>query len=670
MASIDYYGKPNQTLDELLKKYNSSMYLIIDDVLDSHKSCRFIYQDLLDILKLGFEDKSIRTYPIRFKFHKADKKFYTLEVRHLLSNLIFWNSFIDMEKVDILDETYIIDFRTFNQNAMIDYINNKILIHHEGDFASKNKCVDEICYSMNAISNAFSLLMGLSVNIYDIIQTEYRHPEMSKLIFTPFDTSKQPVEIEEELKERSNRLIEIFKTDTEENVMKPFFAAGNILSPDQFKEMFIRIGFKSDVNGHTIPNLIDASFLVTGLNKPSYAYINSLGGRKSMILTKLAITSPGAFAKKLNSLSTSASQLRKDYEMCNSTETITYHINDDKFLSLLDGRYYYDSHGVMHQLNYEKDKHLIGLDVRFRSPTTCSSKEGICKYCYGKLFDINKDMFSVGALSATKITEPLGQAVLSSKHSQVTNSSSIQFSEDFDKLFELNSTEISLNDNSDIDDEMFLQFDDIRMEESDDVEYYYTNKFRIIDTSGKVIYNIAEENDANMYLSDQLLAIYKKMKDKSKPISLDNFDSDGDILFTVEIKNKELTEPVKMIQKILNSNDKLGAKSLSDVCQIFAETLISMGSKYDLVHAESIIRGLLRKKTNDLEFPDWTNKGDHNDYQIMRVNMALFKNPSALVSIAYGDLRRQLISAELYEKSAPSHLDTLFTSVPSNYIEQ
>ena len=287
---IDYINAPTKSLDELLKAYNSKMYLIMEDVMESHRSFSLIYQDLLDILKLGFEKKEIRTYPIRIKFHSKEKKYHTLEIRHLLSNMIFWEPLIDMDRLDILDESYIIDFRFFDQGRMIKYIDEKILPFHLGDFASKNKCIDEICYNMAAISNAFSLLMGMSVNIYDIIETEKRIPRLHNLMFDPFDTTKQPIELEEELKQRSSEAIEIFKKDEHENVMRPFFAAGNVLSPDQFKELFIAIGFKSDINGHTIPNMIDANFLSTGLNKPSYAYINSMGGRKSMILTKLSIS--------------------------------------------------------------------------------------------------------------------------------------------------------------------------------------------------------------------------------------------------------------------------------------------------------------------------------------------------------------------------------------------
>ena len=264
----------------------------------------------------------------------------------------------------------------------------------------------------------------------------------------------------------------------------------------------------------------------------------------------------------------------------------------------------------------------------------------------------------------------MGQTVLSSKHQQITNSNTIVFNQDFDKVFELISSEISLREDSDLDEELFIVFDNIKIEETEDEDLYSTTSFKIVDVKGTTIYNIVEENSANMYLSDQLLALYKKMKDKSKPISLESFDSDSDVLFTVEIKNKELTEPIKLVQKILNSNDKMGAKTLSEVCQVFAESLIQIGIKYDLVHAECIIRALLRKKSNKLEFPDWTANGDHDDYQILSLNSSLFNNPSPLVSMSYGYLRKQLISPELYEKHEASHLDPLFVSKLSKYIDQ
>jgi len=48
---IDYYGKPSESLESLLEKFNPNMYLIMDDVLANSKSYQYIYQKLLDILK-------------------------------------------------------------------------------------------------------------------------------------------------------------------------------------------------------------------------------------------------------------------------------------------------------------------------------------------------------------------------------------------------------------------------------------------------------------------------------------------------------------------------------------------------------------------------------------------------------------------------------------------
>lgn len=396
---IDYYNKPDKSLEELLEKYNG-IFLIMEDVLESKRNYRFIYQDILDILKWGFEVKEIRTMPMSFKFRLEDEKMHTMEIRHLLSNLILWYAFVDMDRVELLDETFIYDFSQFNMSSIIQYIDNRILPLHEGDFISKNKIVDEISYNITAISNAFCLLMGMGISIYDIIQIEERNPEMTGLMFDSIDHNLQPTEIEAELERRTKNIINLINNDTEFNDLKPLFLSGKNLSESQFKEIIVKIGLKADINGHTIPMVIDANFLVTGLNKPSYIYINALSGRKALIMAKTQMSTPGAFSKKLNLVATSPSVLREDYEMCDSTAFIDYKINDDLFLLMLNGRYYYDTRGEMKLLNYQTDKHLIGKVVPFRSPETCNSKEGICKYCYGHLFEQNHSMFSVGSLAA------------------------------------------------------------------------------------------------------------------------------------------------------------------------------------------------------------------------------------------------------------------------------
>lgn len=666
---INYYDKPEDDLETLLEKYNpNKMFLIMDDVLSDPRGYELVLQQLIDIMKLGFEVEEIRHRPINFKFHRSDKKMLQLPANNFISNLVIWYAFMEMERTDVLNEEYILDFSRPNTIKLItDYMEDMIFPLFEGDFHSKNKLCDEIFHNIRAISNAFCLLMGMSISMYDIYQTEKVNPEISELIFGSIDPNLQPVEIEQELSRRADRLIELFsKTDCD---LKPLLVSGKNISKGQFKEMFVKIGMKSDINGNTIPFLLDTNLVVGGLSKPSYQYIEAGSARKSLIMQKQAMGEPGAFSKRINMLATSPGHLREDYEVCNSVNFITYHVKDDTYLRLLDQRYYYDSQGRLRLLNYKKDKDLIGKMVNFASPCTCNSKEGICKKCYGELFDINKDLFSVGSYAATKASNPLGQIVLSSKHYQGTDSSIITFPKEFDDIFELNSTEISLSDNPTNDDELFIVLDEVLTEQNDDKDYYYTKSFRMVDVKGKTVYTIAEDNGSNIYLSDKLAKYYRRLKNPLAPIPLDAVTDDNDsVVFQVEIKNKELTEPIKMIERILNK-ESTSSHSLSEICQILAEGFIDIGIQINLVHIETIIKGLIRKRSNILEYPDWSRNGDPEDVCVVPVNNGLKNNPSALVSLSYGYLRQQLISPELYEKNAPSHLDALFVRDLSNYID-
>ena len=379
---------------------------------------------------------------------------------------------------------------------------------------------------------------------------------------------------------------------------------------------------------------------------------------------------PGAFSKKLTYNSVT-STLREDYEMCDTIATVDYHIKDDQFLKLLNGRYYYDARGNMLLLDYENDKHLIGKIVRFRSPATCNSEDGVCKYCYGHMFDINKGMASAGALASLKITEPIGQAVLSSKHSQSTSSNELKFSEGYDEVFETTSSMVTLREDSDLDADLYIRLNEVFVEEMDDSEFYYVTSFDLVDERGELIRRIEEASGAHFYLNDHLISMYKqKLKTRSGDaiFSLDEIDDD-ESLFTIEVKNKELTEPLKIFTKILNTHEHMGATNISEVCQIFAEKLIQLGIRYELVHAEMIVRALIRKKSNILEFPDFSMGGNPRDYQIIKLDEAQMYHPSALVSMPYGYLRRQLLSTNLYEKTATGPLDPLYISKLSDYID-
>lgn len=670
---INYFDPPITSKETLFETYfNPKLVLVMDEVLQDLQSYTVIFQDLLDIMKYAFEVDEVRHQTINIKFRKASKKHITMEIRHLLSNMILWKPFIQIDKVDLLDESFIFDFSDFNIGKLQKYMNNMILKNHDGDFASKNAAINDICHSITNISHAFCLLMGLGVSLYDIHQIEMRHPEASEIMHGNIDVTREPGEIEKELEDRTKKLIDIITHDEVMNDMKPLFASGSGIKPAQFKELMVKIGFKADLSGNTIPIMINSSFLMDGLNKPSSYFINAMSGRKASLLSKISISRPGAFAKKLSQSVTSVGYLRNDNEGCDSVVAIHYTINDDQFLKMLNGRWYYDSMGNLKQLDYDRDKDLISKTIEFKSPITCASDDGVCKYCYGHLFETNRSMFSPGVLASLKLTEKLSQGVLSAKHSQTTHSNAISFNDDFNDVFETVSTDITLRDDSMIDDPLYIRMNTVQTEELDDSEFYYVDEFDVIDDSKKILYHVAENNGAKLYLSETLVSKYKAFKAKKAydacVIALDDIDDDEN-LFTIEVKNQELTDPIKVFEGILNRKDHMGCKTISELCQKFAESLINLGTTYDLVHMEMVIRSIIRKKSNILEYPDFSAAGNPYDWQIIRLNDALYYNPSALVSLPYGYLRKQLLSTELYEKSAPSHLDALFVPSLSQYID-
>lgn len=672
--NVDYSAHPIKSLEQLMDELFRHD-IIIEDIAVNLKTYTKKYIDVLDFCKYTFElnDENGNPYRMKhaiFRFNHEDRKAHSIEIRHLQYNLIMWYPFVVTDNIDVLDESYIFNPTASNFNVELEnYINDRIIPNmNDVDHSTQNAIIDEIVHHITAISNAFTPLMGSSISLYSIHEAEKSCPEIADIMRRPIDPKMQPAEIEKELSRRTDRMMQLLAEDACDNDLRPLILAGNNISKGQFKELVVKIGLKSDINGNTIPHLIDGNFLIDGAKNPSDYYIIALSGRKALIFAKTRMGEPGAFSKKATS-NTTAAKLSKRYVMCHSIRPIWYNIEDETFLTLLKGRYYYDDTGNLHVLDPEKDKDLIGKNVAFRSPVTCSSEDGICPYCYGKLYELNKNLASAGAYAATKITEPLGQMVLGTKHLQVTQTNHISFNEEFDDVFEINSNEITLKDDPTYDEDLSVVLHDVYEEESEDTVDYYCASFDVFGNNGRYIMTITEDHDARLYLSKQIADIWKKLKDKSKPISLSIFDDDSSVMFNVEVKSKETTQPTKNIKALLDTNDKCGCKTIDELCQALARNLINCGIKYDLVHAEMVVRQLVRKKSNVLESPDWTLNGDPDDYVILRLVDALIKNPSPLVSICSGYLKRQLLGPDLYKKTGVSHLDALFAEQLSQYLK-
>jgi hypothetical protein len=263
---------------------------------------------------------------------------------------------------------------------------------------------------------------------------------------------------------------------------------------------------------------------------------------------------------------------------------------------------------------------------------------------------------SAGAYAATKESEPYGQRILSAKHSQVTSSSLLKLCDDFKKIFDLSSNEITLN--QDFEEDVFISFNDIEIADQGDSEIYTVSHFNILDRKGNVLFHIYEQHDTKFYLSTEMISLFKKYKDK--PIPITEFDDDSTILFQLEINNLELSKPLDNIETLLNKKNHFGCETVDQMAQTYLDLKIEAGIMYNAVHHEMIIRELIRSKSDVYKKPDWGPNGDHTDYQILRMDDALFKSPSPVTSLIAPYLKKQLTSAEFAEKTEASQYDPWF----------
>lgn len=215
-----------------------------------------------------------------------------------------------------------------------------------------------------------------------------------------------------------------------------------------------------------------------------------------------------------------------------------------------------------------------------------------------------------------------------------------------------------------------LQLGPVQVEETDDGDVYYVEYFDLVDYNGELKAHVEEEHKFNLYLSKEMEAAWKQFGDK--PIPVDKFDDDDDttILFNIEIKSKSNGQGYTRVTALLDSKDHMGySENIDGMCQEFAETMLDSGINYNFVHYEMIIRSMMRKKSNELEYPDFGPNGDHKDYIILRLTSSLSKNPSPMVRLSTGWLKKNLISTQLYKAHRPSHLDALFVPVLTDVID-
>lgn len=392
-----------------LEKWLSKVYIIENMLCDDVTSKKYI-NEFANILRACFTIRECREYKIKFKFNKNDKKTYELELRHFFVNLILWEPFVELAGLHVLTEDFIID--AYHEIPNIEnYINYKtilILRDYQVKSTSINYRVADVLYNLRTISNDFSNILGLTFSIVNFMDKYENNEEIRNIMEVTFDETMQPYEIEKKVQELQDREIAIYKQDYQ-NPIGALLRAGTGVKAKQFSEFTIAESLKPSLTGETIPEPIENSTLIRGLDRPSYLYIDATGARKSLVMSKKVMGRAGYFGKILLLLARTLS-MSTEVSDCGSTHLVEYEIKTKKHLEKLNGKYYKidpEEMGLT-PLNAKKDKDLIGKKIYVRSAVTCCLGDKVCPKCFGQTSITNLDIADgVSGYESEEISEIL-----------------------------------------------------------------------------------------------------------------------------------------------------------------------------------------------------------------------------------------------------------------------
>lgn len=632
-----------------------------------------------DLIKKGFEFKFYREHPIHFRFEEGGY-IHTMQLRHFVSNLFMWGGIVRIEDAE-LDAKHIVDMTQINTKVIKSFVDDFIIVPYRGNVAQwkLNEIVHDVVYNLSRISKDFNEILAISMSVETFMDLADRYEQFDQIMHTRLSDDMQPKEIEDLLEKLTKTQMDIIRYDDKYNHLKPIMRSSGAIKAGQFKEFAVNAGLKPDLTGTTIPIPVNNNFITGGLDTVSSYFIDSLAGRKSLIMNKTVMGSSGYFAR-LIMLVTSDVVLRKDDEVCDSVHPIPMVLRDKEHVSKLKHRYYKLPHERKYKVMRGNEYELVGEMVMLKSPITCASEEGICRQCYGELFDINKTLNSAGGLSATRISEPVTQNILSSKHLLATDSESINFENPhFDDFFNIFANEIMIDYESDaiVGAVLRLYAEDVRTVDQYNSDFdAYVKTFYIKTESGK-IHEFSEASSKELFLSPdvskRVLKEIEKARRKSLwdndeetrtpiDIKLGTIDSDSS-LFAVEINNNELTKPLYDIMDLLNNKKEraeAGIVTIEDAAQRLLDLLIISEIPADSIHGEMIIRSLVRSASNNLKLPNFTRYDALADTQLMTILSALTNHPSITVSLSFQSLISQLENPTTYTKTSTSYLDPFF----------
>ena len=112
--------------------------------------------------------------------------------------------------------------------------------------------------------------------------------------------------------------------------------------------------------------------------------------------------------------------------------------------------------------------------------------------------------------------------------------------------------------------------------------------------------------------------------------------------------------------KLLDRKGHYDCVTIDQLVNKMSDLLIECGHKLSLVHAECVMRPIIRDIDNIMLQPHFDDIDKTEDYQILTISSALLNNPSLTVSLSFQDLGKQVVNPNTNIKCEKSSYDDLY----------
>lgn len=650
---------------------------ITKDTWGEHFSC------IIALLRDGIETDDIQHGLITIDFGNSIR--CQLSVIDYFFNIILW--YMIVWAGDVIQPKHIFFEENITKRNIKNYIDEFFILPNRRKLSNRelNNIIDDCLYNFSVLEE-FSFYLANTINLEDSIGLMKKDKDFYDTIH--LDLSGIPIEDVKNIgMEYTNKSIKSMKNAKGilgyDHCLADSWRSGEGINPKQYKEFAINIGSKPNGQGGVYPDIINSNFINGGLDKILSMFIESSTGRTAQIMSKTNVGESGSFARLLGLNNTNA-LLHQDKDYICNTKNFQEVLITENNLKLFIDRYAKLYPNGVEFLITRHDRSLIGKKIYLRSPMTCASfarGEGVCYRCYGELAYVNNDI-NIGKMAAEEISSKLTQILLSAKHLIDTRIDKPEFSEKFDKFFEMEGNIVRvISDlvlkgyNILIDpDSIFLENEeDYKSSDYDEEESggfandfnEYISEFHIM-TPKKELIKITSKEYKLYFSRDFNDLIRRKAKPFENYVSLDMNLLEEMPLFLFNIKNNELSKTMNRLINILDKSDVTKSYDRHHLLEEMNNTIILGDLNVMSVHSEIILANQLRSAEDILELPQWEYPDE--PYQTLTLGQSLRMSPYVITSLMYGRLNKALYDPLTFRKNKASFLDLFFMEKPQDYI--